>query len=81
MTKEQHFKLVEFDHGIVILDSKDVLQRPDAHPLILASPNILLEYLARYLYARVEQGKTLADAHEIAIKGAKAEDQLMRIPQ
>lgn len=81
MVKGQRFKLVEFGHGIVILNGNDVLQRPDAHPLILADANILIEYLDRYLYARVEQGKTLADAHEIAITGAKAEDQMIRTKQ
>jgi hypothetical protein len=70
ITLGQSYKVVEFDKGVILLDSKDDLKRPDTWPLIIGNGETCAEYLLRYLRAR-ENGKSIPLAHQQAIVGAQ----------
>jgi hypothetical protein len=66
----QLYKVCEFNSGIVIIGSRDNLQRPDTVELIIADLPTIGEYLARYCYERAN-GKDPKAAHAEALKGAR----------
>ncbi len=66
-----NYKIIEFDHGIVIIDAKNnLMQRNQAVPLIVGSMDVCCEYLARYTYER-GRGKSIRESHQIVAAGMK----------
>ena len=70
ITVGQHYQIVEFDKGVILIGSNDKLQRPDAWPLIIGNGETCAEYLLRYLRAR-EKGKSIPLAHQQSMAGAQ----------
>ncbi len=66
----QLYKVCEFDSGIIIIGSRDNLQRPGVVNLIIADLPTCGEYLARYCFERAA-GKDPQAAHAEALKGAR----------
>lgn len=70
MVKNQKFKVIEFDTGIVILQAVDSLAgRKDAAELIVADMPTIAEYLVRYHEYRA-YGFDLRESHSKALSGA-----------
>jgi hypothetical protein len=63
------YSLYELPNGLAIT-ARGALRNFDAIPLVEATPDDLAEYLARYLRER-QLGKTMRQAHTIALQGAK----------
>ena len=70
MRRNQLFKLVEIDKGLVIIESTDNVGRGDKQAeLIIADMPTMAEYLVRYHEART-QGLGIKQAHDRALHGA-----------
>lgn len=64
---EALYKVVEFEKGIIILNALDTMSdRPEAVGLIAGKPNVIGEYIVRYLHAR-SKGKDIRAAHQEAL--------------
>lgn len=63
------YQVIYFDGGLLICAEQDVLQRPDAKPLMRGPADAVCEYLARHIHAR-ERGMDLDAAHKKALEGA-----------
>lgn len=68
-SKLKMYKVVEFDHGLVIIDDGDDLKDPKAQPLMKGYAGTVITYLDRYFYER-EAGTDKRDAHELALNAA-----------
>jgi hypothetical protein len=66
-----NYKVIEFDHGIVIVATgNSLMQRNEAVNLIESSMEVCCEYLARYTQER-GRGKSIRDSHRIVAAGMK----------
>ena len=65
--KDTMYRLTELDGCFVIGPSSVVVPAKTAKPLIIADTATMLEYLSRYLWERTQGGKSLKDAHDVAL--------------
>lgn len=72
--KHKSYRLTELDNAFLVGPAEVVVPSKTAKPLIIADLPTLMEYLSRYTYER-SHGKTLVDAHDIALGyvGAQAQ--------
>ena len=61
ITTGQHYQIVEFDKGVILIASNDKLERRDSWPLIIGNAETCSEYLLRYLRAREKGGDQAED--------------------
>lgn len=70
INKDQMFRLTELNNGFLIGPADMVIPSKTAKPLLIAPVGQLMEYMSRYLWARTHDGKTLSEAHAIAMNHA-----------
>ena len=70
--KDKMYKLVEWKNGLVLLNPMDNLSRSmgKTEQLVQADNPAITEYFTQYVAAR-EAGKSLAQAHDIALRCAR----------
>jgi hypothetical protein len=71
-TKGQTYKIVEFEHGLMLISSAAHL-KTDGMQLATADMPALVVYLMRYITER-EHGKAAREAHHAAIDEARIVD-------
>lgn len=68
----KNYKLIELPNGLVIVEvGNNQIEKlfPGAQPLMIGDAGPLLTYMDRYFFER-QNGKTLAEAHDLAMKTA-----------
>lgn len=68
-TKGQNYRVTEIDGALVISAADINVKDRKSHPLIIADAGALLTYLDRFFFER-ENGRSLKDAHELALRTA-----------
>lgn len=68
-TKGQNYRLTEIGGALVISAADMNVKDRKSTPLVIADAGALITYLDRFFFER-ENGKTLKDAHELALRTA-----------